>query len=279
LVPSPVVALLSPRDGEADIARLAAGKVQHLGAEKKPERFQLFLPEAVDIRGFPTQRGTPSGLCGIDGTSAVGANVGRKAQHKVAVFATLRGVAHRGYHGLQLRPVETFANCFADLVVVSDDRSSFRIASHRSLLNFKILFELSQPFGRFHNLFLLFFVGVNRVAGEQATIVKGPTRAAAPSPIVTLPERTRPNERKNRYLTPGPLPNPSYYAGSVRLEFTGSVPEFVRATFRAARLLPKEVGAFSKMLVMSAIPELVGPAFRAPVPLPQKVGVFADDLV
>jgi len=50
----------------------------------------------------------------------------------------------------------------------------------------------------------------------------------------------------------------------VRLKFTGPVPVFVGPPFRAALLLPKQVGTLAKMLVVSAMPVFVGPPSGQP---------------
>ena len=65
----------------------------------------------------------------------------------------------------------------------------------------------------------------------------------------------------------------------MRLKFTGPVPVFVGPPFRAALLLPKQVGALAKMLVVSAMPVFVGPPFRAALLLPKEVGALANNLV
>ena len=56
------------------------------------------------------------------------------------------------------------------------------------------------------------------------------------------------------------------------------MPVFVGASFLAAFLLPKNVGALANMLVMSDMPVFGLAAMRTAVPLPKKVGALPNGL-
>ena len=54
---------------------------------------------------------------------------------------------------------------------------------------------------------------------------------------------------------------------------------FVSLSYRAARLLPENVGTLAKMLVVSAIPVFICIPMRTAIHLPEKVGALSNDLI
>src|SRR6476619_2591927 len=81
----------TPFQSHRDVARHAARKADDLGSELVAARFEMPVPESVDLLGDASQRLFPASLLLIDGAAAVRAQPVREAVHLDFALAVVDG--------------------------------------------------------------------------------------------------------------------------------------------------------------------------------------------
>ena len=87
------IALSSPNEKQADVARHPAGKVKNAGRKMKTLRLQIVAPAQEDLPRLATQRGWPIRIGRINSTAAIAAELTREAQKHEFLQSLLGGSA------------------------------------------------------------------------------------------------------------------------------------------------------------------------------------------